>query len=400
MRRRSTPDAPLKILLVRPRLIGDVLLTTPVIRAMRRRYPDAESVYLVEAHAAPVVAANPHLSETIVIRHRRGLKRVLEDLWLARRLRARRFDVAVDMHGGTRSGWLTFATGARMRVGYDVSGRTWMYTHIVARPAGTLPGIPFAIMWDLARSSTSRSASADPARDRLEMPVTPAAAARSTRRLDQLGVTAADESRGDARRCGERVQAMARSGLWRGGARAGRGPRRVVLVVGRSGRGNHRSHRQCAQAMTRRRPAAVVAAPGWPLEELRALMDRAALFVGGDSGPMHIAAASDVPIVAIFGPTLPAHWAPWRPAQLAIRDRGARTARVPALRSAGVRARGFPLPEGAHAGPGRRRGEPPAGDTVMKTRGSTLELPGSSSSRSAWAWCSCRCSPRKACCSH
>ena len=42
-----------------------------------------------------------------------------------------------------------------------------------------------------------------------------------------------------------------------------------------------------------------MAGPGWPLDELRALMDRAALFIGGDSGPMHIAAASDVPIVAL-----------------------------------------------------------------------------------------------------
>ena len=64
---------------MRPRLIGDVLLTTPVIRALRRRYPDAELVYLVESLAAPWSSDNPHLSETIVIRHRRGLERVLED---------------------------------------------------------------------------------------------------------------------------------------------------------------------------------------------------------------------------------------------------------------------------------------------------------------------------------
>ena len=47
-------------------------------------------------------------------------------------------------------------------------------------------------------------------------------------------------------------------------------------------------------------------------------MERAALFVGGDSGPMHIAATTDVPIVVLFGPTLPAHWAPWRPAALPV----------------------------------------------------------------------------------
>jgi ADP-heptose:LPS heptosyltransferase len=62
--------------------------------------------------------------------------------------------------------------------------------------------------------------------------------------------------------------------------------------------------------------ARIVAAAGWPLEHVRALMDRGELFVGGDSGPMHIAATTDIPIVALFGPTMPATWAPWRPARL------------------------------------------------------------------------------------
>jgi ADP-heptose:LPS heptosyltransferase len=52
----------------------------------------------------------------------------------------------------------------------------------------------------------------------------------------------------------------------------------------------------------------------FPLDELRALMDRAALYIGGDSGPMHIAATSQVAMVSLYGPTLPARSAPWRPA--------------------------------------------------------------------------------------
>ena len=48
------------------------------------------------------------------------------------------------------------------------------------------------------------------------------------------------------------------------------------------------------------------------LAELGEVLGRACLFIGPDSGPMHIAAASGVPIVALFGPTLPAHFAPWR----------------------------------------------------------------------------------------
>ena len=320
MRRRSTPDAPLKILLVRPRLIGDVLLTTPVIRAMRRRYPDAELVYLVEAHAAPVVSPNPHLSETIVIRHRHGVRRLLEDLRLAIQLRARRFDVAVDMHGGSRSGWLTFATGARMRVGYDVSGRSWMYTHRVARPVGYLPRHSVFSMWDLAAVVDASFADPPtPARDRLEMPVTPAAAAAVSRRFEQLGVTAADEVVVMHAAAGNEFRRWPEAAFGAVARALAAAQRRVVLVVG--------SHQdaatidrivKAAHADDAAPSGRVHAAAGWPLDELRALMDRAVLFVGGDSGPMHIAAASDVPIVAIFGPTLPAHWAPWRPAELPL----------------------------------------------------------------------------------
>jgi predicted lipopolysaccharide heptosyltransferase III len=310
----------LKILLVRPRLIGDVLLTTPVIRAMRRRYPDAELVYLVEAHAAPVVASNPHLSETIVIRHRRGLPRLLEDLRLAIRLRARRFDVAVDMHGGSRSGWLTFATGARMRVGYDVSGRSWMYTHRVARPVGYVPRHSVFSMWDLAAVvDRSFGDPPTPARDRLEMPVTPSAAAAVARRLEQLGVTTSDEVVVMHAAAGNEFRRWPEAAFGAVARALAAVHRRVVLVVG--------SHQDAAtidrivslaQAGEARPAGRAHAAPGWPLDELRALMDRAALFVGGDSGPMHIAAASDVPIVAIFGPTLPVHWAPWRPSQVPL----------------------------------------------------------------------------------
>ena len=118
----------MRILLVRPRLIGDVILTTPAIRALRRRFPDAELVYLVEALAAPVVTANPHLTDVVVVEHSRGWNRLRDDMRVARALRARRIDVAIDFHGGPRSAWFTWASGAPVRVGYDIRGRMWMYS--------------------------------------------------------------------------------------------------------------------------------------------------------------------------------------------------------------------------------------------------------------------------------
>jgi ADP-heptose:LPS heptosyltransferase len=64
--------------------------------------------------------------------------------------------------------------------------------------------------------------------------------------------------------------------------------------------------------------ARIINAESFSLDELRAVLERSALFIGGDSGPLHIASTSDVPIVGLYGPTLPARSAPWRPPHLAV----------------------------------------------------------------------------------
>ncbi len=102
----------MQILLVRLRLIGDVVFTTPAIRALRRHYPDARLTYLVEAQAAPVVRGNPHLDEVMVVRRSRGVTRIVDDWRLGRTLARRRFDLVIDFHGGPRGSWLTWLTGA------------------------------------------------------------------------------------------------------------------------------------------------------------------------------------------------------------------------------------------------------------------------------------------------
>ena len=321
MRRRSRTERPLTILLVRPRLIGDVLLTTPLVRALRHRFPSATLLYLVESLAAPVVAANPHLNETIVIRHRRGWRRILEDVALAWRLARRGLDVAIDLHGGPRSGWLTFATRAQKRVGYDVSGRQWMYTHLVPKPRGYAPRHSVRNQWDLlAPIDPAFERSPEPDTDRIEMPVDPATVASVAARLSALGLQADTRlivmhvaAGNEFRRWPESSFASVAASLVRADGR------RVVLAVG-SVSETESVFRVVAAARTLAGEAAdrIQSATDWSLTELRALMERAVLFVGGDSGPMHIAATSDIPIVAIFGPTMPVTWAPWRPAALPL----------------------------------------------------------------------------------
>src|ERR1700682_2487799 len=135
----------MRILIVRLRQIGDVVFTTPAIHALRARFPDAHLAYIVEPHAAAPIAANPHLNEVIVA-PRKGLA---ADLALVRRLRARRFDVAIDFHGGPRASMLTWLSGAPVRIGYQVVGRSWMYTRRVARPRALRRRHSVENQWDL-----------------------------------------------------------------------------------------------------------------------------------------------------------------------------------------------------------------------------------------------------------
>ena len=139
----------MRILLVRLRQIGDVVFTTPAIHALRLRCPTAHITYIVEPVAAPVVRHNPHIDELIVVPKRRGAGGLLADLALARTLRTRRFDLAIDFHGGPRASLLTWLSGAPQRLGYEVAGRSWMYTQRVARPRPLRARHSVENQWDL-----------------------------------------------------------------------------------------------------------------------------------------------------------------------------------------------------------------------------------------------------------
>ncbi|MDQ3487101.1 MAG: lipopolysaccharide heptosyltransferase, partial [Acidobacteriota bacterium] len=107
----------MNILLIRLRLIGDVVFTTPIPRALKRVFPDAHLTYLVEPAAAPVVARNPSVDDVVIVPRSRGAQRIVDDMKLAWRLRRSRFDLVIDLHGGPRSSWLAFATRAPQRIG-------------------------------------------------------------------------------------------------------------------------------------------------------------------------------------------------------------------------------------------------------------------------------------------
>ena len=306
----------MRVLLIRLRLIGDVVLSTPVIRALRRAFPDATLTYLVERDAAAVVAGNRDLDRIIVVERTRGLRRVCDDAKLAWQLRRDRYDVVIDMHGGPRSSWLALATGARQRIGYDMPGRQWMYTRTIPRARELRPRHSVLNQWDLLAGIEGwPGEAADPARDAVAMPVDPEADRRIAARLRSAGVAPGHQlivlhvsASNPFRRWPEPAFAEVAASL------VSQSPgRRVILSSGPSDRLAGDRIVAAARALL---PAAarsqVIDFGEFDLAELRALVERSVLFIGGDTGPLHVAATTATPIVAIYGPTLPARSTPWR----------------------------------------------------------------------------------------
>ena len=269
------------------------------IRALRRRYPDADSTYLVEPAAAPVVRRQSRTSTTSSSSRTAAagarLRRRLATGAAPARAAVRRRDRSAR-RAAQRLAHLGSAA-RRVRVGYDVAGRSWMYTRVVHRPRELRPRHSVENQWDLlAAVDAAFAAPADRDRDRVEMPVDPAARARDRR-------AAAPRRRGGRcaviivlhvsagnpfRRWPEASFAELAAGLvaaaadrWvlvTGGPSDREAAARVIAAARDAAGAGGRAHRRRGEDLS--------------LAELRALMDRAALFIGGDSGPLHIAATS------------------------------------------------------------------------------------------------------------
>jgi predicted lipopolysaccharide heptosyltransferase III len=302
-----------KFLLIRLRLIGDVVFTTPAVAALRRQFPDACISYLVEPAAEPVVRHNPHLDRVIVAERPRGLRRLLYDRSLAARLRRDRYDCVIDFHGGPRSAWLTRATGAKQRIGYDLPWRAWAYTTRLPWTRQLVPprhSVQNQLDLLAPLGVDVEGFGAPPA----EMPVDATAATAVGQRLESAGVPSdapivlIHVSAGNPfRRWPQEHFATVAAALATADRR-----RRIIITSGPSERAAADATARAAQARAGDAAVSIVRCGEFDLSELRALAARASLYLGGDSGPLHVASTTHVPIVALFGPTLPGRSMPWR----------------------------------------------------------------------------------------
>jgi lipopolysaccharide heptosyltransferase III len=289
-----------RVLLIRLRSIGDTVLATPSLFALKRLLPNVAVDILVEDWVAPLLSNHPYVNNVVVL-ERGGL---MTRARLARELRAANYDVVYNLHGGTTATFLTRATGARHRVGY----KTYQYaqlhnhqapsplllwgqqkTHSVEQQLALLgwTGVPVT---DRPRTNLGIAPEATESINRLL-----AEASLDDRKIALIHPAAAFATKQWATENFARVVEYL----------AARGFATVAITAP--------PEKEVLDKLAATAPVSL-ASFALSLPEVTALAARSQLFVGNDSGIAHIAAAVGTPSVVVFGSSNIAHWRPWNSA--------------------------------------------------------------------------------------
>lgn len=124
--------SPEKILIIQLRQLGDVLLTTPVIKPLKERFPEAVISFLTEKNAYDILSGNPYLDEIITIKRKAAISEQLNTIV---DIRKKGFDLVLDFMSNPRTAYISFFSGAKVTVAYDTSIRRLLYT-VNVKPAG------------------------------------------------------------------------------------------------------------------------------------------------------------------------------------------------------------------------------------------------------------------------
>ncbi|MCB1164272.1 glycosyltransferase family 9 protein [bacterium] len=294
MKTRFGKGEPRTILVTRLRFLGDVVLTLPVVSALRRAYPGAAIDYLCEAPYHEVLDRVPELRAVHALR--RGDGATGEGAWeLVRRLRGR-YDLVLDLFGNPRSAWLTWLTGAPTRVGRGRFPRSLLYN---VRPPEDLPD-------DSAPRHHLRFVESIAGPQALTAPrltVSPAELSAGRRMLEDRGLggntvailtgaTQPTKEWPEERFVGLAAQ-LRMDGRYR------------PVFLGQPGK---RRRLERIRALSNSK---VVILPELELRPLMGLLAACRALVAGDGGIMHLAIALGVPTLALFGPTDPNIWFPY-----------------------------------------------------------------------------------------
>lgn len=297
-----------KVLVVRLRSIGDTVLSTPSLFALKRFLPNAQIDILVEDWVAPVLDNHPHVDNVIALERGGFMTRAR----VARELRAANYDVVYNLHGGTTATFLTRVIGARHRVGFKSYQYGQLHNHQAPSPL---------LLWEQQKTHSVEQQLAllgwtgVPVTDRprTSLGISPVAAETVDRLLFHAGLGQQDialvhpaaafaTKQWAVEKFAQVVEFLAKRGIT------------SVAVAA--------PNEQALLEELRRQAFAKVVTLAVSLPEVTALAARSRLFIGNDSGIAHIAAAVGTPSVVVFGSSNIAHWRPWNsgPAEVVFEE--------------------------------------------------------------------------------
>jgi heptosyltransferase-2 len=293
-------DAIKKILVRGPNWLGDAVMCEPALRGLRILFPQAQITLLVKPAVADVFAGHPAVT-SILTYDNKGRHEGLSGKWaLAGELRQQGFDLALLFQNAFEAAFLTFLANVPRRYGYATDGRSLLLSDPVAVPDRRSLVHQVRYYWDLLKPL---GLTGDPPAP--ELAVSPEEELAMAGRFIKGGVTATDivvginpgSTYGGAKRwLPERFAEVTE----RFSRAAPESRDRQVSVVIFGAKGEEQLGQDIAARLSSR---SLVLSGATTIRELMAAVKRCDVLLTNDTGPMHIASAFQVPVVAIFGPT-------------------------------------------------------------------------------------------------
>jgi len=287
-----------RILFIKPSSLGDIVHALPTLAALRQHYPQAHIAWLVKRQWADLLERVEGIDRVWAVGP--GLAGWLSE---TSRLRAERFDLAVDLQGLFRSALMARLAGCPVRIGFanGREGSPWFYSQQVAVPTSEMHAVDRYLLVADALGA------ARPATPQFRFNISQVDREQVSDVLSRAGVRAGSpwiamnvSARWPTKRWPAESFAAVADRLHQEGA----GP--VVLIGG----ADDRADAQAMKALVK--TSSIIDITGLtPLGLLPALLQAASVLVTNDSGPMHVAAAVGTPVVALFGPTSPVLTGPY-----------------------------------------------------------------------------------------
>ncbi|MCD5329945.1 putative lipopolysaccharide heptosyltransferase III [Chromobacterium piscinae] len=301
-------EAPNRILLIKLRHHGDILLATPVARTLKSRYPECEIDMLVYQETVPLLQDNPDLSLIWSIdRKLRGWRKLATQLRLLASLRRRRYQIVIHLSDQTQGALFAKLLASRHAIGFDYPKRRdspWRRFFTELAPIAPSDSLHTVSQNLLALTPLGITPTAD--EQRCVMPINDTDRQTARKMLRDVGITGDfivihPSSRWffkcwEDDRFAKLAEALAERG-WSVVITAAPSPAEMQMATSILSQTRSDRIRSLAGKLS--------------LNQLAAVIGESRLFIGVDSAPMHMAAALDIDTVALFGPSKVNEWHPW-----------------------------------------------------------------------------------------